>query len=202
MRAASRTRAAGLNPALRPAVSNFDDARQTAELQQRIDELEARKCLAPLPRLGDTFQGGHFGGVLSDDNGVPYAVVLLPHALKVGVDWWAAMDWAREVGGDLPTCGEVHMLLKNLYRGQWSHGFTWTAEDYFRSPASHAWGFSGLGARTAAESKSDIGNAFAVCRIPLYLALTVTVNACNRPGGANLLPLPAATVATEKVAAT
>lgn len=196
MTASSTRRKAGTVPAQSPAASDFAGERTAAELQRRVDELEASASVAVLPRIGDAFHGGHFGGVLSDDNGVPYAVVLLPHALNVGVDWWAAMSWAHEVGGDLPTCGEVHMLLKNLYRGQWSHGFTWTADDYFRSPATQAWGFNGLGARTAAENKSDLGNAFAVRRIPLELGLTVTVNASSEPGRVKLPRLPAATLAS------
>lgn len=168
-----------------PPPPAYEGERSAAELKARIDELEGREALsaAALPKLGDSLHGGYFGGILCDGNGAPYALILLPFNLKAGVTWWAAMDWALSVNGDLPTCGEAHMLLKNLHGGQWHGGFTWTNEDYFRNPAI-AWGFSGLGARTAAEDKSTTGSAFAVRRVPLDLSSIIELTTASQPARA------------------
>lgn len=121
----------------------------------------------PLPKIGAAFHGGCFAGILSDTDGAPYALILLPAELAA-VDWYTAKEWTKTLDADLPRRCEAAMLL-NSFPQAWGAGWAWTNEDYFRQPATCAWGFYENGGRTTAEDKTTAGNAFAVRRLPIDL---------------------------------
>lgn len=66
--------------------------------------------------------GEHYAGViLGKDGESSYHLILLPED-KDGGKWQAAMDWAKSIGGELPTRREQSLLFANLkeeFQEQW-----------------------------------------------------------------------------------
>jgi len=118
--------------------------------------------LASLPPIGDQLEGGAFAGLTSTADGKHVAVVLLP-AKAQDVDWKAAMAWAAEQGGELPSRPVAALLYANL-KPQLTPRWHWTCE---ADGASYAWHCHfGHGYQTSSH-KSYEGCAVAVRRIPL-----------------------------------
>ncbi len=65
--------------------------------------------LLQLPDLAD---GELFAGMMLDAEGMPsHYLILLPG--DVEMPWQEAMDWAKKIGGDLPTRAEQAQLFAN-----------------------------------------------------------------------------------------
>ncbi len=99
-------------------------------------------ALAALPALGAPLAGGTFAGVITQKDGQHVAVVLLP-AQAEDVAWQAAMDWATEQGGQLPTRPMAALLFANV-KPQLRERWHWTNEtldlgDDDDDDASYAW---------------------------------------------------------------
>jgi hypothetical protein len=58
--------------------------------------------------------GERYAGLLLDDQGEPSAHLILMPGEAEGVTWQAALDWAAEIGGELPTRQEQSLLFANL----------------------------------------------------------------------------------------
>lgn len=157
-----------------PRADNFEAEAEIAKLEAeiakrdaRIAELERRPSTASLPKLGDELYGGHYSGIVSGDDGVPYALVLHAARMAGEVDWYDALDWANSLECDLPNCREAAMLI-SIHGATLGERQIWTGEDYHRD-ATFAWLFQGKGCRSAAESKSITASAVAVRRVQLAL---------------------------------
>jgi hypothetical protein len=117
---------------------------------------------ASLPALGTQFEGGIFCGITTTKDGTHAAVVLLA-ARTEDKTWKAAMAWAAEVGGELPTRSVAALLFANA-KAQFEASWHWTSEEY--SSAS-AWGCYFFGGDVISNRKSYEGCARAVRLIHL-----------------------------------
>lgn len=117
--------------------------------------------LQDLPKLGERLHGGIFCGMLTQQDGTHVAVVLLPER-GTNLTWQAAMDWAKELGGELPTRPAAAMLFANA-KASLPKGWHCTNEEY---DASYAWHCS-FGSGQGNFPKSYEGSAVAVRLIEL-----------------------------------
>tara|TARA_Y100001972_G_scaffold103866_1_gene130466 strand:+ start:166 stop:585 length:420 start_codon:yes stop_codon:yes gene_type:complete len=127
-------------------------------------------ALAALPALGAPLAGGTFAGVITQKDGQHVAVVLLP-AQAEDVAWQAAMDWATEQGGQLPTRPMAALLFANV-KPQLRERWHWTNEtldlgDDDDDDASCAWICDFYYGGQSYDHKSYEGCAVAVRCIPL-----------------------------------
>lgn len=92
---------------------------------------------ATLPALGAALGGGIFVGLTTDKQGQHLAVALLPDkpANDEELTWRKAMDWAKDVGGELPTRPVSALLFANA-RDQFEASWYWTSEEF---DSSYAW---------------------------------------------------------------
>jgi hypothetical protein len=86
---------------------------------------------APLPHITipSLANGELWAGVLLNEDGTPsHHVILLPgEAARIG--WNKAVEWAKEIGGELPTRREQSLLFANLklqFKGEWY----WSGEQH------------------------------------------------------------------------
>jgi hypothetical protein len=81
--------------------------------------IEAFKSQAPttygIPSASIELQPGErYAGLLLDEQGEPSAHLILMAGEAEDVTWQAALDWAAEIGGELPTRQEQSLLFANL----------------------------------------------------------------------------------------
>ena len=119
----------------------------------------------PLPALGDPWPSidGVYAGVITGNDGKPYALVVLNVKPDDTLNWADAMAWAQRLGADLPSRPEAAMLFANVH-SHFEKGWHWTSEQY---ASSFAWvqGFGGGYQRC--DGKSSEFLARAVRRFPL-----------------------------------
>ena len=84
------------------------------------------------PKLNE---GEQYAGITIKD-GKPVHLILVPGEFEG--EWQAAMDWAKERGGFLPSRIDHLVLLKNL-RGEFKREWYWSNESFYSNDAS-AWG--------------------------------------------------------------
>jgi hypothetical protein len=120
--------------------------------------------LASLPALKQPLEGGIFCGVITLPDGKHYAVVKLDARPPKRLVWQKAMDWAKSVGGQLPSRAIAALLFsvaKELFEPEWH----WTDEP---EGSSYAWGCGfDYGGRQYYRDRSAGGAAVAVRLIPL-----------------------------------
>lgn len=94
---------------------------------------------APLPHITiPSMTGGElWAGVLLNEDGTPsHHVILLPgEAARIG--WNKAVEWAKEIGGELPTRREQSLLFANL-KSQFKGDWYWSGELHASGP-QFAW---------------------------------------------------------------
>ncbi len=92
-----------------------------------------------LPPLAE---GEIYVGAIGDTAGDIYHVILLPGDNDAAT-WQAKMDWAKSIGGDLPTRVEQAMLWAN-HRDQFQKDWYWSNETH-HTDSGWAWyqGFYG-----------------------------------------------------------
>lgn len=90
-----------------------------------------------LPQLGATLDGGIFIGLTTSKDGTHYAVALLADkpVNDEELTWRKAMDWAKDVGGELPQRPVSALLFANA-KDQFEGTWYWTGEE---SGGSFAW---------------------------------------------------------------
>lgn len=69
-------------------------------------------------------EGETYIGVIGNKDGEVYHVILLPGD-NDDSDWQAALDWAKSIGGDLPTRIEQAMLFDG-FRDQFQKEWYWS----------------------------------------------------------------------------
>lgn len=108
--------------------------------------------------------GEHYAGVVLDANGnVTHHLVLMAERPTNKLNWQAAMDWAKRVGGDLPTRQEQALLFANCkphLQADW-HWSNQTHDD----DTSYAWYCYFYGGFQSSNRKIYEGCAVAVRRV-------------------------------------
>jgi len=87
---------------------------------------------AALPKLGESFHGGKYGGITTDKDGTVYAVILLGEKPEpTELTFQAATAWAEGLGegASLPNRVESLMLFVNL-KDEFEADIHWTGESY------------------------------------------------------------------------
>lgn len=79
-----------------------------------------------LPQLNE---GEHYAGICIVDGKVSHHLILLPQE-SPDVNWQGAIDWAKSVGGELPTREEAALLRANLRDKVNDDNWYWTATQY------------------------------------------------------------------------
>ena len=107
--------------------------------------------------------GEHYAGAVLDANGQHRAHLVLMAAKPEGdLTWQAAMEWAEEVGGALPTRQEQALLFANC-RPHLQPCWHWSCEEH--ENASYAWVCYFLYGYQLIHLKSFEGGAVAVRRV-------------------------------------
>ena len=120
----------------------------------------------PLPRIHSTYAGGTVMGVMGGENGQPdYLLLDLGVEPANDVTWQQALDWAKSVGGELPTRREQAMLFANRREGQYKPRWYWSCAPY-AGDERYAWGqHFDYGTQTTNHKDCTI-RARAVRRVP------------------------------------
>jgi len=109
--------------------------------------------------------GELWAGVMLNEDGNPsHHVILLPgEAERIG--WNKAVEWAKEIGGELPTRREQSLLFanrKSQFKGEWY----WSGEQHAAN-SGNAWGQDFFGGNQGSLNKSFEARARAVRRLPI-----------------------------------
>jgi hypothetical protein len=108
-------------------------------------------------------EGEQYAGIILGKNGEQnYHLVLLPGEIE-DANWQKSIDWAKSVGGELPTRREQALLYANL-KEQFKSEWYWSCEQH-AADSDYAWmqGFSTGGQGN--DHKSDFYRARAVRRL-------------------------------------
>ena len=109
----------------------------------------------------DLAPGEHYAGAVLDANGQHmHHLVLMAAKPERDLDWKAALEWAEEVGGALPTRQEQALLLANC-KPHLQPRWHWSCEEH-ENNASYAWGCYFGGGTQDYVRKSFEGSAVAV----------------------------------------
>lgn len=129
---------------------------------------------APLPHITipSTSNGELWAGVLLNEDGTPsHHVILLPgEAARIG--WNKAIEWAKEIGGELPTGREQSLLFANLksqFKGEWY----WSGEQH-AAYSGYAWSQDFCVGIQTNHRKSFEARARAVRRLPIQSFINST----------------------------
>jgi len=108
-------------------------------------------------------EGETYVGAIGDQHGNVHHVILLPGD-NDDASWQAQMDWAKSIGGDLPTRVEQAMLWANC-RDQFQKDWYWSNEQH-QNP-SYAWSqYFGSGNQSNYDTSAEV-RARAVRRLPI-----------------------------------
>lgn len=110
--------------------------------------------------------GEVYAGLSRDpDTGAWHHLVLLPAITDKDLTWQEAIEWAKSVGGDLPTRNESALLYANV-RDQIDQDYWhWTATEVASVP-SWAWSQTFHGGTQYDDLKGNHYSARAVRRVP------------------------------------
>ncbi len=110
--------------------------------------------------------GERYAGIVVDAAGVPtHHLVLLLAQPDQDLTWQAAMDWATNVGGFLPTRQEQSLLFANC-KAHLQPEWHWSCEEYAGN-ASYAWDCHFYFGNQVSHHKSYDGSVVAVRRLPI-----------------------------------
>jgi formylglycine-generating enzyme required for sulfatase activity len=108
--------------------------------------------------------GERYAGLVLDDEGKPsHHLVLLPDRAEE-VTWDAAVDFAKNAGGELPTRREQSLLYANL-KQHFEPAWYWSGEQH-EGNGSYAWSQYFYDGNQDDLHKSYEGRAVAVRRLP------------------------------------
>ncbi len=114
-----------------------------------------------LPPLNE---GEVYIGAIGDKNGDFCHVVLLPGDNDEDT-WDAQMEWAKDIGGDLPTRIEQAMLWAN-FRDHFQKDWYWSNETYHEG-SNYAWVQGFTNGLQGNALKHNTCRAHAVRRLPI-----------------------------------
>lgn len=101
--------------------------KKQADLNALIEAFKTENKIGILiqGRTIDLEYGEHYAGtIIGKDGEQDYDLILLPDEAE-SVTWQAAMDWAKEQGGDLPNRREQSLLYTNL-KEQFQESWYWS----------------------------------------------------------------------------
>lgn len=143
-------------------------AKQT-ELATLIAQLQATPVQASTTiyieeETFDLAPGEHYAGAVLDANGQHMHHLVLMAAKPEGdLTWKAALEWAEEVGGALPTRQEQALLFANC-KSHLTPRWHWSCEEH-ETEASYAWQCGFNYGFQYGYLKSSEGSAVAVRRV-------------------------------------
>lgn len=145
--------------------SHVDSVVRTVIANIIKDIVPAQYASAEAPTRPDLADGEHYAGLILGKNGESdYHLILLPGEAEE-IKWKAAMDWAAEQGGELPTRREQSLLFANL-KEQLKQRWHWSCEEY-KENAHYAWSQYFTDGNQGYLSKDNEGCARAVRRVSI-----------------------------------
>jgi len=111
-----------------------------AELEKLIEQFQAQavKIIKINPITIELYPGEHYAGaVLDADGNHLYDLILLPQRHGKRVNLNAALEWAEEVGGALPTRQEQSLIFANC-KPHLEGVYHWSCEEYEEND-SYTW---------------------------------------------------------------
>ena len=113
---------------------------ELAALIARLTEPKAAPTILQIPAASIELQPGeHYAGTLLNDDGTVRAhLVLMAAQSDDTLAWQDAMDWAKGVGGELPSRQEMALLFANCREHMEKDDWQWS-RDTHDSDASYAW---------------------------------------------------------------
>lgn len=141
---------------------------------KQLAQEQGFRAHAPLPHITipSLADGELWVGVLLNKDGTPsHHVILLPGEAK-RIGWNKAVEWAKEIGGELPTRREQSLLFANLksqFEGEWY----WSGEQH-AAYSSNAWIQRFGGGSQSSSLKSSEARARAVRRLPIQSFINST----------------------------
>lgn len=115
----------------------------------------------------DIADGEHYAGLSRDHaTGAWYHLVLLPGMPEKNLKWQEAIDWAKSVGGELPTRFDSALLYANLRDKLDLDNWHWTATPY-AGDERYAWMQTFHRGNQSYGRKGDVYRAVAVRRVPV-----------------------------------
>ena len=151
-----------------PTVTIEQIQKRQAELASLIAALSEQASPARLITIeADEIElqpGEHYAGAVLDADGEhQHHLVLMAPRPEAKLAWQAAMDWAEEVGGALPTRQEQALLYANC-KPHLQPTWHWSCQEH-EDDASSAWdSYFGHGGQYG-DHKSFEGSAVAVRRV-------------------------------------
>ena len=110
--------------------------------------------------------GEHYAGLIVGKDGEPsYHLVLMSAISTDDLNWQAAQDWAKRIGGDIPTRREQSLLYANL-KEEFEARAYWSSEAH-ETEAAWAWYQYFYGGTQLISSRSYKLRARAVRRLPI-----------------------------------
>jgi len=141
-------------------------AKQTelAIMIQQLEKQAASTTLVDIEACTITLQPGeHYAGAVLDEAGQhKHHLVLMAQRPTDKLNWQAAMDWAQQIDGALPTRQEQALLFANC-KPHLEPVWHWSSEAH-ESEASYAWFCYFLYGYQGTNHKSYEGSAVAVRR--------------------------------------
>lgn len=114
---------------------------QQQKLAAMIEQFKAQPAMRniEIPAADITLAPGeHYAGIILNEDGTPsHHLVLLPNTPTDALNWQAAKDWAKRIGGEIPTRREQSLLYANL-KGQFEERWYWSSEQH-AADAYYAW---------------------------------------------------------------
>ena len=131
-----------------------------------MDTIESTAIATPAIPF-DLAAGEHYAGLSRDhDTGAWHHLVLLPATTDKDLTWKEAIDWAKSVGGELPTRFESALLYANLRDKVDTSRWHWTATEV-EGETKYAWIQSFSGGTQYYGHEGDDHRARAVRRVPV-----------------------------------
>lgn len=109
-------------------------------------------------------EGETYIGFIADHKGEGHHIILLPGD-NDDATWQEQMDWAKSIGGDLPTRVEQALLWKN-HRDLFKKDWYWSSEQHV-SNSDYAWVQNFNGGGQYYNGSNDRDSARAVRRLPI-----------------------------------
>jgi hypothetical protein len=103
-----------------------------AQFEEQIPEFHFPETLITMR------PGEHYAGlIVGKDGEASYHLILMAGIPTADMAWQAAKDWAKLLGGELPTRREQSLLFANL-KEQFEERYYWSCEQH-ESDAGYAW---------------------------------------------------------------
>jgi hypothetical protein len=134
---------------------------------KQLAQEQGFRAHAPLPHITipSLSDGELWAGILLNEDGTPshHVILLTGEAERIG--WNKAVEWAKEIGGELPTRREQSLLFANC-KSQFQPQWYWSGEQHAANSLG-AWGQRFSNGNQDGIGKSFEARARAVRRLPI-----------------------------------